>query len=171
MGTMCQLAKIPTKNVKFFTVPKWRYFFRSGRGRENSDINKERCVLKKCLCSNPSLGCKSSCICYNCKNPFGIHDVVAKLKEGKELNNLANSNVHVKYHRALLIIDKSNWPISININTNSKKEMYQYIAKVRERIIRSERIPHFNVISFEEDQLNNSGKTTKLKKLEKVKHF
>ena len=49
--------------------------------------------------------------------------------------------------------------------------MYQYIAKVRERIIRSERIPHFNVISFEEDQLNNSGKTTKLKNLEKVKHF
>ena len=42
--------------------------------------------------------------------------------------------------------------------------MYQYIAKVRDRIIRSERIPHFNVISFEEDQL--VAKQQKKKKIQ-----
>ena len=36
------------------------------------------------------------------------------------------------------------------------------IAKKKRRIIRSERIPHFNAISFEEDQLNSSGETPKI---------
>ena len=51
--------------------------------------------------------------------------------------------------------------MSINSNTYSSNETYQCMAKVREQIIRSERIPHFNVISFEEDQLNSSSETPK----------
>ena len=59
-------------------------------------------------------------------------------------------------------MDKSNWAISINSYPNSKKKKVPVIAKVRERIIRSEHISHFHVISFEEDQLNSSDETLKI---------
>ena len=42
------------------------------------------------------------------------------------------------------------------------KKKVPVIAKVRERIIRSEHISHFHVISFEEDQLNSSDETLKI---------
>ena len=67
-------------------------FCRCGRGREESDANKERCVSKKYPCNKSSLGCKSSCDCYNCKNRFEIHEIVVKVGQTKRRERVKQSS-------------------------------------------------------------------------------
>ena len=49
-------------------------------------------VSKKCPCSKSSLGCKNSCNCYNCKNPFRINDVVAKVSQTQRRKRVKQSS-------------------------------------------------------------------------------
>ena len=63
-----------------------------GRGRDKGDVNKEQCVSKECLCNDSSMGCKSSCNCFSCKNPFGIHEVVAEAGQTKSRKRVKQSS-------------------------------------------------------------------------------
>ena len=97
MRIMYQLAKKLILNGQPKTSSSLQYqnddiFGRCGRRRDKSDINKERCVSKKCSWSKSSLGCKNLCNCYNYKNPFGIHEVVVKVGQTKKRKRVKESS-------------------------------------------------------------------------------
>ena len=43
-------------------------------------------------CNKSSLGCKSSCDCYNCKNRFEIHEIVVKVGQTKRRERVKQSS-------------------------------------------------------------------------------
>ena len=124
MRTICQLAKKPILNLEYQpkTSSSLQYqnddiFCRCGRERDKSDINKERCASKMCSCSKSSLGCKHSCNCCNCKNPFGTHEVVAKVGQTKRGKRVKQSNqVHRSTSRKYILEKGENIVATGSIN-------------------------------------------------------
>ena len=54
-------------------------FCRWGIKRDESDVNKERCISEKLPCNKSSSESKILSNCYNCKKPFEMHEIVAKV--------------------------------------------------------------------------------------------
>ena len=54
-----------------------------GRKRDKSDVNKEWCISEKFPCNKSSSQSKISSNCYNCRKPFGMHEIVAKVGQTK----------------------------------------------------------------------------------------
>ena len=63
-----------------------------GRKRDKSDVNKEPCISEKFPCNKSSSQSKISSNCYNCKKPFGMHEIVAKVGQTKRRKRVKQSS-------------------------------------------------------------------------------
>ena len=63
-----------------------------GRKRDKSDVNKERCISEKFPSNKSSSESKISSNCYNCKKPFGMHEIVAKVGQTKRRKRVKQSS-------------------------------------------------------------------------------